>query len=89
MIACSPTSPGPSGRLNTSRRAQVVIPDCGHAPQIEKARLVNKLISKYFRDKLRTIPPALDPYRFLSESTESHKSGAGFSITPLKLATSR
>jgi abhydrolase domain-containing protein 6 len=71
------------------RVRQVVIPDCGHAPQIEKARLVNELISKYFRDKLRTIPPALDPYRFLSDSTESLKSGAGFSVTPLKLAPSR
>ncbi len=44
---------------------QVVIPKCGHAPQIEKARLVNQLVSRYLRDKLKVIPPALDPERFL------------------------
>ncbi len=46
---------------------QVVIPKCGHAPQIEKPRLVNHLISRYLRDRLRTIPPALDSSRFLSQ----------------------
>lgn len=45
---------------------QVVIPKCGHAPQIEKARLVNQLISRYLRDKLKVIPPALDPERYLT-----------------------
>ena len=30
---------------------QVVIPKCGHAPQIEKARLVNQLVLRYLRDK--------------------------------------
>jgi abhydrolase domain-containing protein 6 len=63
------------------RVRQVVIPKCGHAPQIEKARLVNQLISKYLRDKLKTIPPDLDPYRFLSDSSEPHKSRAGFVAT--------
>ncbi|MDR3618108.1 MAG: alpha/beta fold hydrolase [Paludisphaera borealis] len=44
---------------------QVVIPRCGHAPQIEKARLVNQLVSRYLRDKLKNIPPDLDPEWFL------------------------
>jgi pimeloyl-ACP methyl ester carboxylesterase len=44
---------------------QVVIPKCGHAPQIEKARLVNHLVVRFLRDGLKTIPPALDPRRFL------------------------
>jgi pimeloyl-ACP methyl ester carboxylesterase len=47
---------------------QVVIPSCGHAPQIEKARLVNQLVVRYLRDKLRAIPPDLDPYRFLAQA---------------------
>ncbi len=46
---------------------QVVIPKCGHAPQIEKSRLVNQLILRFLRDKLKTIPPMLDPARFLHE----------------------
>ena len=45
---------------------QVVIPKCGHAPQIEKARLVNQLVVRYLKDKLKTVPPALDQERFLS-----------------------
>jgi pimeloyl-ACP methyl ester carboxylesterase len=57
------------------RVRQVVIPKCGHAPQIEKASLVNHLISRYLRDKLRAIPPALDPYRFLSQQLGSFKPG--------------
>jgi pimeloyl-ACP methyl ester carboxylesterase len=47
---------------------QVVIPKCGHAPQIEKARLVNQLVRRFVRDKLRSVPPALDPARFLEKS---------------------
>jgi|GEM_PF-411809 len=47
---------------------QVVIPKCGHAPQIEKARLVNQLVVRYLKDKLKTIPPALDPERFLERA---------------------
>ncbi len=46
---------------------QVVIPKCGHAPQIEKARLVNQLVLNFLRDGLKTIPPALDPARFLNQ----------------------
>ena len=40
---------------------QVVIPKCGHAPQIEKARLVNQLVVRYLNDKLKTIPPRSTP----------------------------
>jgi len=47
------------------RVRQVVIPKCGHAPQIEKSRLVNQLVYRFFRDKLKAIPPALDHRRFL------------------------
>jgi abhydrolase domain-containing protein 6 len=58
--------PGSIRAADGLRRArQVVIPNCGHAPQIEKARLVNHLISRYLRDKLATIPPALDARRSL------------------------
>ena len=44
---------------------QVVIPKCGHAPQIEKSRLVNQLVHQFLRDRLKAIPPQLDPARFL------------------------
>jgi pimeloyl-ACP methyl ester carboxylesterase len=47
---------------------QVVIPKCGHAPQIEKARLVNQLVTRYLRDGLKTIHPNLDPARFLAQA---------------------
>ncbi len=60
-----------------------MIPRCGHAPQIEKSRLVNQLISRYLRDRLKTIPPALDPTRFLIQSTEPVRARAGFLPTPL------
>jgi pimeloyl-ACP methyl ester carboxylesterase len=50
---------------------QVVIPKCGHAPQIEKARLVNHLVVRFFRGDLKTIPPALDPRRFLKEESRA------------------
>ncbi len=50
------------------RVRQVVIPRCGHAPQIEKSGLVNQLISRYVRDRLRTIPAHLDAARFLSQA---------------------
>ncbi len=58
--------PGSIRAADRMRRVrQILIPKCGHAPQIEKARLVNHLISRYLRDKLKTIPPALDPRRSL------------------------
>jgi abhydrolase domain-containing protein 6 len=65
------------------RVRQVVLPKCGHAPQIEKPRLVNHLISRYLRDKLKAIPPALDPARFLSQRMEPVKSRPGFLPSPL------
>ena len=49
---------------------QVVIPKCGHAPQIEKSRLVNQLVLRYLRDGLKTIPPTLDPARFLTKQDQ-------------------
>jgi abhydrolase domain-containing protein 6 len=52
---------------------QVVIPKCGHAPQIEKARLVNQLVVRYLKDKLKNVPPALDPQRFLAKSRKPKK----------------
>jgi pimeloyl-ACP methyl ester carboxylesterase len=55
---------------------QVVIPRCGHAPQIEKARLVNQLVTRFLKDKLKPIPPALDPARFL-ERDEKRRRAAG------------
>jgi pimeloyl-ACP methyl ester carboxylesterase len=67
---------------------QVVIPKCGHAPQIEKARLVNHLISRYLRDKLRAVPPALEAARFLSQNSEPFKA-AGFLAAPLLVNRAR
>jgi len=66
------------------RVRQVVIPNCGHAPQIEKARLVNQLVSRYLRDQLKTIPSELDPYRFLSEKAEPLEPRAGSLTAPLR-----
>ena len=55
---------------------QVVIPKCGHAPQIEKARLVNQLVKRFLRDKWKPTPVGLDPMRFLAlkspGSTSTH-----------------
>jgi abhydrolase domain-containing protein 6 len=68
---------------------QVVIPKCGHAPQIEKPRLVNHLISRYLRDKLKTIPPAFEPARFLSQHMASVKVRPGFLTTPLHFTHGR
>ena len=45
---------------------QVVIPKCGHAPQIEKARLVNQLVKRFLRDDWKPTLPAFDPMRFLN-----------------------
>jgi pimeloyl-ACP methyl ester carboxylesterase len=53
---------------------QVVIPNCGHAPQIEKARLVNQLVVRYLKDKLKSIPPALHPERFLERARRPNAS---------------
>ena len=50
------------------RARQVLIPKCGHAPQIEKARLVNTLVTRFLRDRLKAIPPLLDPARPAKEA---------------------
>jgi abhydrolase domain-containing protein 6 len=55
------------------RVRQVVIPKCGHAPQIEKAGLVNRLITRFFRDKLRSIPPTLEPARFFEQRQKTER----------------
>jgi pimeloyl-ACP methyl ester carboxylesterase len=51
-----------------ARVRQIVIPKCGHAPQIEKARLVNQLVLRFLRDRLKAVPPQLDPVRFLNKA---------------------
>lgn len=65
------------GAIKAARRIprvrQAVIPKCGHAPQIERPSLVNHLISRYLRDKLRAIPPALEPSRVLGRHEELTK----------------
>ncbi|WP_435018918.1 alpha/beta fold hydrolase [Tundrisphaera sp. TA3] len=61
VISDVPGSIGAADRMLKAR--QVVIPKCGHAPQIEKSRLVNKLVTHFLRDRLRQIPPMLDPAR--------------------------
>ncbi len=63
VIADIPGSIRAADRMLKAR--QIVIPKCGHAPQIEKSRLVNHLVMRYLRDRLKTVPPALDPGRFL------------------------
>lgn len=65
VIADIPGSIRAADRMLKAR--QVVIPKCGHAPQIEKARLVNSLVVHFLRGTLKAIPPALDPARFLSQ----------------------
>ncbi|HEX8201933.1 MAG TPA: alpha/beta fold hydrolase [Isosphaeraceae bacterium] len=65
VIADVPGSIRAADRLLRAR--QVVIPRCGHAPQIEKARLVNQLVIRFLRDQLKTIPPMLDAHRFLQD----------------------
>lgn len=63
VISDVPGSIRAAGQMPRAR--QVVIPNCGHAPQIEKSGLVNQLVLQFCRDKLKNIPPALDPARFL------------------------
>lgn len=46
---------------------QAVIPGCGHAPQIEKSRLVNPLVLSFLSDGLEAVPRHLSPERFLGE----------------------
>ncbi len=54
---------------------QVVIPKCGHAPQIEKSHLVNTLVTRFFKGKLQAIPPQLDPGRFLEKERKRRPPG--------------
>jgi pimeloyl-ACP methyl ester carboxylesterase len=68
---------------------QVVIPKCGHAPQIEKAGLVNQLISKYLRDKLKPIPANLDPNRYLAHFSEPRTHGTDFHAMASRFSASR
>lgn len=63
VIADVPGSIRAADRMLKAR--QVVIPRCGHAPQIEKARLVNTLVQRFLREKLKNVPPTLDPSRYL------------------------
>src|SRR5690606_27813505 len=57
VIADIPGSIRAADRMLKAR--QVVIPKCGHAPQIEKARLVNRLVLHFLRGTLKAIPPSL------------------------------
>lgn len=66
VIADVPGSIRAAARMPRAR--QVVVPGCGHAPQIEKAGLVNRLVLRFLRDELRGVPPALDPTRFLERA---------------------
>lgn len=59
------------------RGKQVVIPKCGHAPQIEKSRLVNTLITRFLRDRLRNVHPMLDPARFLDKESRPNRFKVG------------
>lgn len=61
---------------------QVVIPRCGHAPQIEKPRLVNQLISRYLRGELEAVHPALDPRAFLARKEDRLHRGASLTGAP-------
>ena len=54
-----------ASRIRKAR--QVVVPKCGHAPQIEKARLVNQLVTRFLGDRLKSVPLTLDPARFLEK----------------------
>lgn len=63
IIADIPGSIRAADRMADVR--QVVIPKCGHAPQIERAGLVNKLVLRFLRGRLGSIPPTLDPARVM------------------------
>lgn len=57
---------------------QVVIPGCGHAPQIESSRLVNSFVLRFLRGGLGKVPPALSPERFLAEPDNPALSGGTY-----------
>ena len=75
VISDVPGSIRAAGRLAQGR--QVVIPKCGHAPQIEKSRLVNTLVTSYLRDRLKAVPPMLDPDRFLDHQARPQRPRVG------------
>ncbi|MGB3681359.1 MAG: alpha/beta fold hydrolase [Rubrobacteraceae bacterium] len=66
MISDVPGSIRAASRIPLSR--QLLLPNCGHAPQIEKSRQVNQLVARFLDDRLKTIPKALHPARFLATS---------------------
>ena len=75
--------PGAIAAGEQIRRArQVVIPKCGHAPQIERAGLVNRLVSQFLRDELKAIPPALAPRPYLNRGARSPIYASGPINTP-------
>jgi pimeloyl-ACP methyl ester carboxylesterase len=80
VLSDLPGSIRAAARLRRGR--QVVIPKCGHAPQIEKPRLVNHLIARFLRDALETIPPALDPQRWLAQASGARPRRTGLLATP-------
>ncbi len=62
---------------------QVVIPKCGHAPQIEKSHLVNQLVTRFLKDGLKNIPPQLDPHKYLArEGKPSRLSAITAAVRP-------
>lgn len=65
------------------RVRQLVIPNCGHAPQIEKPRLVNQLVVRYLKDKLKIIPPTLDAVRFLRKARRPRPQLTSHLLSPL------
>lgn len=75
IIADVPGSIRAADRMLKAR--QVVIPRCGHAPQIEKSRLVNTLVQRFLRDRLKNIPPTLDPARYLEKQSRKAKKAVG------------
>ena len=66
VISDVPGSIRAASRIPHAR--QLVLPNCGHAPQIEKARQVNQLVARFLDDRLKTIPKPLGPARFLKPS---------------------
>lgn len=53
-----------AGSIQAAKRMpcvqQIVLRNCGHAPQIEKSATVNRLVDRFLRDRLTHIPRALD-----------------------------
>lgn len=81
VIADVPGSMRAAGRI--ARARQVLIPRCGHAPQIEKARLVNTLVTRFLRDRLKALPPLLDPARATRDARLGSSWVNGFPARPL------